>query len=103
MQNFRGFKCTFDRGCLSLWFNFRRDVSGLTPASVLVVDELAHSTTVNNHTLVKPMHCATNFIHWIILSITAIVGKRSRCGLCDEKPEFLLLSRMFRQPPGSVV
>jgi len=21
----KGFKCTFDRGCLSLWFNFRRD------------------------------------------------------------------------------
>ena len=31
----RGFKSSFDRGCLSLWFQFRRNVSRLECAYVL--------------------------------------------------------------------
>ena len=31
----RGFKSSFDRGCLSLWFQFRRNVSRLACAYVL--------------------------------------------------------------------
>lgn len=63
MEDSRGFKCTFDRGCLSLWFNFRRDVSNSMLASVLLADTLFHSTTASNHITVKPTYNSTKFMH----------------------------------------
>lgn len=35
---FRGFKSIFDRGCLSLWFNFRRNVSLIEKPVRIIID-----------------------------------------------------------------
>jgi Cactus-binding C-terminus of cactin protein len=47
---YRGFRSSFDRGCLSLWFNFRRNVS-LSSLSTRLDNVLtACSSTANSHT-----------------------------------------------------
>lgn len=47
-----GFRSSFDRGCLSLWFNFRRNVSPNPPSSIrLRAHHLASSSTASKGTL----------------------------------------------------
>ena len=87
MQDSRGFKCTFDRGCLSLWFNFRRDVSGLTPVSFLVVDQFVHSIIANNH---------AKLVHWITLLATFYLRENVlRLFLRRGTVQFLVLRFIF--------
>ena len=46
---YRGFRSSFDRGCLSLWFNFRRNVSLFSLSTRLDNDLTACSSTANSY------------------------------------------------------
>lgn len=54
-----GFRSSFDRGCLSLWFNFRRNVSQNIVISII------HLEAKRDHGLVlSQMRDCTLFIYW---------------------------------------
>lgn len=44
----RGFRSAFDRGCLSLWFNFRRNVSALEAVVQFTLTIVLCSSTGSN-------------------------------------------------------
>ena len=48
---YSGFRSSFDRGCLSLWFNFRRNVSVFWTYFMSKFLTSSRSSTGNNHAL----------------------------------------------------
>ena len=48
---YSGFRSSFDRGCLSLWFNFRRNVSVFWTYVMYEFLTSSRSSTGNNHAL----------------------------------------------------
>ena len=99
MPNSRGFKCTFDRGCLSLWFNFRRDVGGFSLASFLITDEIIHSITASNHIAVKPTHPVIKLIQRNDSFSHSYLLRRFRGGCLS--PEYSLCRRILHHNASS--
>ena len=130
MRAYRGFKSSFDRGCLSLWFNFRRNVSlyasctalplgttdltGLTPCSLLVLPQVKADRVVSPPPpppLRRPgvvllfrcvYHCATVLhTHWSASSLYPRVQSIKSNSLHDIFLCIFVIS--FRGPAGTRV